>query len=94
MPLIFTCPTCGGHHLKEHLASATVTSTIETIYETGEVDYVAGSTEADDGEVFDYACANCGFTIHADGEDEFDESSVNTGTSLAEWILENCPQPE
>lgn len=58
----FTCPKCKNNKLEEVLINATQYSPIGSIDEDG--DFTYGQPLIEDGEVQNYQCAKCGYTIY------------------------------
>ncbi len=64
----FTCEKCGEHKLEEVMTDVVVTSNINSIGESGNIDY--GEQCNEDGEVECYQCSNCGHRLpYADPEE-------------------------
>jgi len=57
----FTCPKCGSHRLEEVMTGVTVTSSVISVRDGGDIEYGLQSNE--DGEVDCYQCMDCGLAI-------------------------------
>ncbi len=94
--LRFTCPSCGGHNLQQYdnttynrACKVSVWLKDESDPDTVQIDEDSepfyepiGDSEDDPG----WCCADCGGVLYENG------SPVETESSLAEWLLEHCPQ--
>jgi transcription elongation factor Elf1 len=84
--LKFKCPACGCEKLEEVLVGVRQLSLITAIDESGAIDYDPNGVNAEEGEVSNYQCFNCGEHLQ-------DESGVvNDPDILVEWLKKNCPQ--
>ena len=62
----FKCPACGYDRLEEVMINITQSSVItdaELIGKEAVLDYDDTSTSYDDGQVYYYACASCGWEV-------------------------------
>ncbi len=95
--LNFTCPHCGGHTLRQYDANPYYWSCTVSVWlededdpETAQIDEESEPTYERQGDPMDdpgWCCADCGRVLcYANG------SSLGTEDSLAEWLLEHCPQ--
>jgi len=77
----FVCPACGDHRIEAVLDGSHTTS-IETLYKGGGIDY--GDTESG-GVLERFQCVNCGTVITDD-----DGEPITDDDELVEWVEKNC----
>lgn len=84
MLLPFKCPSCGGTKLEEVMVDVTVTTTIKTVGEGGDLSY--GECSHEEGEVLQYQCQTCGHVLKDQG------GIIRTSEALSDYLKQNDPE--
>lgn len=81
--LKFICPNCGDNKIEEIMTDAVVTSDINNIHESGDIDY--GESSHEGGFINHFQCRGCGEIV---GKDSSQTRGVVTPEDLYNYLKE------